>query len=156
MIRASSAAAEIHKPLQPQSKAPDVYSKKRECVCDCKCNPIYFHQTCHMNLLCNQRSGCLPPVSKSCVCCSETQNTCLTSCYWVAKTQWCLAWERASVFQAIFRDGETLTSHTSWSTCETWNSDSGDRRKALWRNNMISRVRNHDYKELWRFEQQNT
>ena len=42
----------------------------------------------------------------------------------------------------------TLTFHTSWSTLE--NSHSRDRRKALWRNNMISRVRNHDYKESWR------
>ena len=48
----------------------------------------------------------------------------------------------------------TLTFHTSWSTLE--NSHSRDRRKALWRNNMISRVRTNDYKESWRFEQQNT
>ena len=93
MIRTSS-AAEIHKPLQPQSKAPDVYSRMRECACDCKCNAIYFNQTCHMNSLGLQNhSGCLPLVSKSSLCCSETQNMCLTSCYWVAKTQWRLASE---------------------------------------------------------------
>ena len=204
MMRLSSATADIDKPLRAQSKAPDVYSKKRECVCDCKCNaicfgrtclwirfamksvsaflldpqnevtiefggllscqiarfqsrwkrggafhlgeskrltvenstfytrrwakkgarclhgvrgsrPLYtmiawcvwvrkcnaicFDQTCHKSLLCNQRSGCLPPVSKSCICCSETQKTCLTSCHWVVRAQWRLAWEEASVFQ---------------------------------------------------------
>ena len=76
MMRLSSATADIDKPLRAQSKALDVYSKKRECVWDCKCNAICFDQTCHMSLLCNQRSGCLPPVSKSCICCSETQKTC--------------------------------------------------------------------------------
>ena len=74
-------AAEIDVPLRAQSKVPVVYSSIRECVCDCKCNSIHFHQTCHMNSLCNQRSGCLPLVSKSCFCCSETQSTCLTSCH---------------------------------------------------------------------------
>ena len=47
----------------------------------------------------------------------------------------------------------TLTFHTSWSTLE--NSHSRDRRKALWRNTMISRVRNNDYKESWNIEKQN-
>ena len=207
MIETSSGAAEIDKPLRPQSKAPDAFSRIRECVCDCKCNAIEFNQTYHiMNALCNQRSGCLPPVSKSCVCCSETQKTCHKSCHWVAKTQWWLAWEgrklRFSKWIQQHRQGHwllplewglweiiyrvevlsllsdkkqdcfhvevctvavllgrskcfpTLTFHTSWSTLE--NSHSRDRRKALWRNNMISRVRNHDYKESWRFEQQNT
>ena len=100
MIRASSAAAKIDKPLRAQNKAPDVYSRIRECVRDCQCNAIHLNQTCHMNSLCNQRSGCLPLASKSCFCCSETQNTCLTSWYWVVRAhwivraQWRLAWER--------------------------------------------------------------
>ena len=55
MMRTSSATADIDKPLRAQSKALDVYSKKRECVWDCKCNAICFDQTCHMSLLCNQR-----------------------------------------------------------------------------------------------------
>ena len=93
MMRTSSATADIDKPLRAQSKALDVYSKKRECVWDCKCNAICFDQTCHMSLLCNQRSGCLPAESKRCICCSETQKTCLKSCHWVAKTQWWLGWE---------------------------------------------------------------
>ena len=83
IIRTSSAAAEIDKPLRAQSKSPDVYSRIRECVRNCQCNAINLNQTCHMNSLCNQRSGCLPLASKSCFCCSETQNTCLTSWYWV-------------------------------------------------------------------------
>jgi len=34
----------------------------RECVCDCECKAIEFNQICHMNSLCNQRSGCLTRV----------------------------------------------------------------------------------------------
>ena len=100
IIRTSSAAAEIDKPLRAQSKSPDVYSRIRECVRNCQCNAINLNQTCHMNSLCNQRSGCLPLASKSCFCCSETQNTCLTSWYWVVRAhwvvraQWWLAWGR--------------------------------------------------------------
>ena len=46
MIRTSSAAAATDKPLPPQSKAPDVYSRIRDCVCNCKCDAIHFYQTC--------------------------------------------------------------------------------------------------------------
>jgi len=78
----SSAAAEIDKQLQVQSKAPDVYFRIRECLHDWKCNAIRFYPTWHMNALCHQRSGCLPPVSKSCFCCSEILNTFHKSCHW--------------------------------------------------------------------------
>ena len=57
-------------------------------MCDCKCNAIEFNQTCHKSLLCNQRSGCLPPVSKSC------KIVFMSKC-----VQWPFFWEEASVFQ---------------------------------------------------------
>ena len=88
MIRTSSAAAEIDKPLRPQSKAPDAYSRVRECVCDCKCNAIEFNQTCHMNTdeFPLQPAFWVPPscVQKLCMLLRD-QNTCLTSWHWAVR-----------------------------------------------------------------------
>ena len=47
-----------------QSKAPDVYSRMRECACDCKCNAIHFNQTCQIWI----RLGCKNILGASLLC----------------------------------------------------------------------------------------
>ena len=79
MIRTSSATADIDKPLRAQSKAPDVYSKKRECVWDCKCNAICFDQTCHTNSVRNEERERLPTRSQNEI---EFGGKCLKAFQW--------------------------------------------------------------------------
>ena len=143
----------VDKPWRVQSKEPGIYSRIRERACDCKYTAIHFIKLVIWIRFATNVLGASLRCPKV-FCCSETQNGFLTSCLWVEKAHWLFAWEEASFFQGDFQrlrnfDFPHQLKHL-------WNSDSRDRRKALWRNNMISRVRNNDYKESWNIEKQNT